>query len=81
MLTYHVVAGKMDAATLMKEIEAGKRQGHADRPSRGGTLHAMSSGGKVMLDRREGRHANVTIADVFQSNGVIHVVDKVLLPK
>jgi uncharacterized surface protein with fasciclin (FAS1) repeats len=47
----------------------------------GGTLTAKSSGGKVMITDEKGGTATVTIADVMQSNGVIHVVDKVLLPK
>jgi uncharacterized surface protein with fasciclin (FAS1) repeats len=47
----------------------------------GGTLTAKAAGGKVMVMDEKGGTANVTIADVYQSNGVIHVVDKVLLPK
>ena len=47
----------------------------------GGTLTAKASGSTVMLTDEKGGTANVTIADVYQSNGVIHVVDKVLLPK
>ncbi len=80
VLTYHVVAGKMDAATLGKAIMAGGGKATLKTVS-GGTLTAMSSGGKVMVMDESGGTANVTIADVVQSNGVIHVVDKVLLPK
>jgi uncharacterized surface protein with fasciclin (FAS1) repeats len=47
----------------------------------GGTLVAKSSGGKVTVTDEKGGVATVTIADVYQSNGVIHVVDRVLLPK
>ena len=80
VLTYHVVAGKMDAAMLTKAIAAGGGKATLKTVS-GGTLTATSSGGTVMVMDESGGTAKVTIADVFQSNGVIHVVDKVLLPK
>ena len=80
VLTYHVVAGKMDAASLSKAIMAGGGKATLKTVS-GGTLTAMSSGGKVMVMDEMGGMATVTIADVVQSNGVIHVVDKVVLPK
>ena len=80
VLTYHVVAGKMDAAALTKAIMAGGGKATLKTVS-GGTLTASSAGGKVMVMDESGGTANVTIADVIQSNGVIHVVDKVLLPK
>ena len=71
MLTYHVVADKMDALALTKAIMVGGGKA---------TLKTVS-GGTVMVMDESGGTANVTIADVMQSNGVIHVVDKVLLPK
>ena len=80
ILTYHVVAGKMDAAALTKAIAAGKGKAMLKTVA-GGNLTAMASGGKVMLMDEKGGSATVTIADVVQSNGVIHVVDKVLMPK
>ncbi len=80
VLTYHVVAGRMDAATLGKAITAGGGKAMLKTFS-GGTLTAMSAGGTVMVTDESGGTANVTIGDVIQSNGVIHVVDKVLLPK
>jgi uncharacterized surface protein with fasciclin (FAS1) repeats len=80
VLTYHVVAGKMDAAALTKAITAGGGKAMLKTVS-GGTLTAMAAGGKVTVMDESGGTANVTIADVIQSNGVIHVVDKVLLPK
>jgi len=80
ILTYHVVAGKMDAKMLSKAIMEGKGMATLKTVS-GGTLVAKSSGGKVMITDENGGMATVTIADVIQSNGVIHVVDKVLLPK
>ena len=80
ILTYHVVAGKFDAAAITKMIKDGGGMATIKTVS-GGTLTAKASGGKVMVTDEKGGTANVTIADVYQSNGVIHVVDKVLLPK
>ena len=80
VLTYHVVAGKMDSAALMKAIDAGGGQATLTEVS-GGTLTASRSGSMIMLSDESGGMAHVTIPDVVQSNGVIHVVDKVLLPK
>ena len=80
ILTYHVVAGKVDAATLTKMIMDGKGS-TTFKTVAGGMLTAKTAGGKVMITDEKGGSATVTIADVFQSNGVIHVVDKVLLPK
>ena len=80
VLTYHVVAGKMDAATIMKAIDAGGGKATFTAVS-GGTLTAMKSGSSIMIGDEAGGMARVTIPDVIQSNGVIHVVDKVLLPK
>lgn len=80
VLTYHVVAGKMDAAALSKAVMSGGGKATLKTVA-GGSLTAMASGGKVMLTDESGGTATVTIADVMQSNGVIHVVDKVLLPK
>ena len=80
ILTYHVVAGKVDAAALTKMIADGKGTASLKTVA-GGTLTAKTAGGKVMITDEKGGAATVTIADVYQSNGVIHVVDKVLLPK
>ncbi len=80
VLTYHVVAGTYDAAALGKMVMDGKGMATLKTVA-GGTLTAKASGGKVMVSDEKGATANVTIADVYQSNGVIHVVDKVLLPK
>ena len=80
ILTYHVVPGKVDAAALTKMIMDGK--GSASfKTVAGGMLTAKSAGGKVIVTDEKGGTSTVTIADVYQSNGVIHVVDKVLLPK
>jgi uncharacterized surface protein with fasciclin (FAS1) repeats len=80
VLTYHVVAGKMDSAALSKAIDAGGGKATLTEVS-GGTLTATKSGTMIMLSDESGGMAHVTIPDVVQSNGVIHVVDKVLLPK
>ena len=80
VLTYHVVAGKMDGATLAKAVDAGAGKATLTATS-GGTLTATKSGSLIMLTDESGGMAHVTIPDVVQSNGVIHVVDKVLLPK
>jgi len=80
VLTYHVVAGKMDSAALAKAIDAGGGKATLIEVS-GGTLIATRSGSLIMLTDESGGMAHVTIPDVVQSNGVIHVVDKVLLPK
>jgi len=80
VLTYHVVAGRMDAAALAKAIADGKGSASLKTVA-GGTLTASAAGGKVMVTDEKGGSATVAIADVYQSNGVIHVIDKVLLPK
>jgi uncharacterized surface protein with fasciclin (FAS1) repeats len=79
VLTYHVVAGKWDAAALSKMISDGKGMASIKTVA-GGTLTAKASGSTITLTDEKGGTASVTIADVYQSNGVIHVIDKVLLP-
>ena len=80
VLTYHVVPGDIDAAGLKRRIAEGGGKATLKTAS-GGTLTATESGGNIMVADDGGAMAKVTIADVKQSNGVIHVVDKVLLPK
>ena len=79
ILTYHVVAGKVSSADLVKMIGEGKGTTSFKTVS-GGTVQAMLAEGKVVLKDEKGLTSTVTIADVNQSNGVIHVVDSVLLP-
>jgi uncharacterized surface protein with fasciclin (FAS1) repeats len=79
ILTYHVVSGRMTAADLKKAIAAGGGKATLTTVS-GGTLTAMRSGNGITLTDEKGDTSHVTIADVIQSNGVIHVVDTVLLP-
>jgi uncharacterized surface protein with fasciclin (FAS1) repeats len=81
VLTYHVVPGRYTAADLMRLI----RQGNGSatlRTASGGTLTAMMNGPmNVVVRDAKGGVANVTTYDVTQSNGVIHVINKVLLPR
>jgi len=80
ILTYHVVAGKMDSKAIAKAIKAGG--GKAELTTvQGGKLWAWMDGKKLVLKDEKGGMGTVTIADVYQKNGVIHVVDTVLMPK
>ncbi len=79
ILTYHVVAGKLSAADLKKQIKAGNGEASLKTVS-GGTLIATMQGDHIVLKDEKGDISTVTISNVNQSNGVIHVVDTVLLP-
>ena len=80
VLTYHVVAGKWSAADLKRKIKEGKGAAELTTVS-GGKLWVMLHEGKhLMLKDEKGNMAYITIADVFQSNGVIHVIDTVVMP-
>jgi uncharacterized surface protein with fasciclin (FAS1) repeats len=80
VLTYHVVAADAMSAAVAKMI-ADDGGEHAIKTVAGGTLIAKMNGDKITLTDENGNVATVTIADVKQSNGVIHVIDTVLLPK
>ena len=80
ILNNHIVPGKVDAAALTKMIMDGKGS-TTFKTVAGGILTAKSVGGRVVITDEKGGSSTVTIADVYQSNGVIHVVDKVLLPR
>ena len=81
VLTYHVVAGKYDSKKLMQAIKKGGGQAALKTVS-GGTLIARMNGmNGISLTDEKGGTSNVTVADVNQSNGVIHVVDTVLMPR
>ena len=80
ILTYHVVAGKVSAADLVKKIKADGGKAMIKTVA-GGMLTASLKGKKVILTDEKGGKATVTIADVNQSTGVIHVIDTVLMPK
>lgn len=79
ILTYHVVAGRLSTGDIKKMIKAGNGRAELKTVS-GGTLTAMEKGGKFMLQDEKGGMATITIPNVFQSNGVIQVVDTVLMP-
>lgn len=80
VLTYHVVAGKWSAADVMAAIKKGK--GKAEVATvQGGKLWFMMDGKDVWIMDEKGGKAKITIADVNQSNGVIHVIDTVLMHK
>ena len=80
ILTYHVVAGKLSAANIIAKIKAGNGKAIM-KTVQGGTLTASLKGKSVILTDEKGGMSKVTIANVNQSNGVIHVIDTVLMPK
>ena len=80
ILTYHVVPGRIGSTELMQMIK--NSNGKATlKTVNGENLYATKKGNKIMITDENGGMATVTIADVYQSNGVIHVVNSVLLPK
>jgi uncharacterized surface protein with fasciclin (FAS1) repeats len=80
ILKYHVVSGNWNAVDLAKAIKDNKGKAVIKTVS-GGTITAWMDGKDVYISDENGNKAKVTIADVKQSNGVIHVIDTVLLPK
>ncbi len=81
ILTYHVVEGSTDAATLTAAIENAGEEGYEITTVNGGTLTAMLQDGSVVLTDAAGNTSTVTATDVEASNGVIHVIDTVLMPE
>lgn len=80
VLTYHVVPGKLDSKEIASLIKAGK--GKAELATvQGGKIWLWMKGDKLMIKDEKGGMATVTIKDVYQSNGVIHVIDTVVMPK
>ena len=79
VLTYHVVAGTMTSTDIAAAIRAGGGTATLNTVQ-GGTLTGRMMGNKLVLTDAKGGRSTVTIANVMQSNGVIHVVDTVLLP-
>lgn len=79
VLTYHVVPGRVSAAQLIGKIKAGRGMAKL-KTVQGGTLTARLIGGKVVLTDAKGGRATVTQADVYQSNGVVHVTNAVSIP-
>jgi uncharacterized surface protein with fasciclin (FAS1) repeats len=81
ILTYHVVEGSIDAATLTAAIADAGEEGYTINTVNGGTLTAMMNGDAVVLTDATGGTASVTATDVEASNGMIHVIDTVLMPQ
>jgi uncharacterized surface protein with fasciclin (FAS1) repeats len=79
ILTYHVVAGRLSAADLMDKVKDGGGKAEL-KTVEGGTITVMQKGKKLYLVDEKGGKSWITISDVFQSNGVIHVVNAVLMP-
>lgn len=79
VLTYHVIAGNFDSRAIAKAIRAGNGKAEFTTVA-GGKLWAMMEGNSLILTDEKGGRSRVTVADVRQSNGIIHVVDAVLLP-
>lgn len=80
ILTYHVIAGKLDAKAIDEKIKDGNGAAELSTVA-GGKLWVMKKGKKYMLKDENGGMATITISNVYQSNGVIHVIDHVVLPK
>lgn len=79
ILTYHVIAGKMDAAKLGRAIKAGHGKATL-KTVNGEELTATPDAGGILLTDAKGGTAKVTAANLEESNGVIHVIDSVLMP-
>jgi uncharacterized surface protein with fasciclin (FAS1) repeats len=80
ILTYHVVPGRLTAANLMKAVKDGGGQATFKTVAGGELIVKSPSVGRLTITDAKGDVATVTIGDVMQSNGVIHVVNTVLLP-
>ncbi|NDE09288.1 MAG: fasciclin domain-containing protein [Chitinophagia bacterium] len=80
ILTYHVVAGNLDATAVLAAIKAGNGKVTVKTVS-GGSLTASLKNGKVILTDEKGGTATVTATDLKAGNGVIHVIDGVVMPK
>ncbi len=80
ILTYHVIAGSLDTDALKAKIKAGNGTATLTTVS-GGKLWVMKDDGKLWMKDEKGGMAAISIKDVYQSNGVIHVIDHVLMPK
>lgn len=81
VLTYHVVAGKMDYATLSAAIKKGNGMAMLTTVSGGKLIAKMNGPHNITITDENGNTANISTYDVYQSNGVIHVVDRVVLPQ
>jgi uncharacterized surface protein with fasciclin (FAS1) repeats len=80
VLTYHVVPGRLTAVNLMKAVKDGNGEAKLKTVAGGEIIVKSPSAGKLTITDAKGGTSTVTINDVLQSNGVIHVIDTVLLP-
>ncbi len=80
VLTYHVVAGKLDAAAVMAAIKDGGGKAEVETLAGDKLTLTMNGANNVVITDAKGGTASISTYDVLQSNGVIHVIDKVLLP-
>ncbi len=81
ILTYHVIGGKAPTSAAITQMTKDDDNAHPVKMVSGDKLTTMIDDGKLKIKDASGNVATVTIADVKQSNGVIHVIDTVLLPK
>lgn len=80
ILTYHVVSGRVTAADLVAQIQAGGGKAELTTVEGGKLTATAGDGGTVILTDAKGGTSRVTQADVMQSNGVVHVIDTVVMP-
>jgi uncharacterized surface protein with fasciclin (FAS1) repeats len=80
ILTYHLVPGKLDSKELMKWIKKGNGKTELTTVE-GGRLWILQNANGLWVKDEKGNTAQITIKDVYQSNGVIHVIDTVLMPQ
>ena len=80
VLTYHVVPGKYDFKALSKAIAKGDGQASLKTVQGGELVFMMNGKNNIMVKDANGNRVNITVSDVYQSNGVINVIDGVLLP-
>ena len=80
VLTYHVVSGRLSASDLKKQIKAGNGKAELTTVEGGKLWASLQDGNHIILKDEKGGTALVTIPNVFQSNGVIHVIDSVVMP-
>lgn len=81
VLTYHVVPGNLSREALMEAVEEGGGRATLKTAAGDNLYVTMNGPGNLMLMDEHGTRANISIYDVFQSNGVIHVIDTVVLPE
>ncbi len=79
ILTYHVVPGRLDAKWLWQMLKKGNGKAQL-KTVQGDSLWFLANGDNIILQDAKGGQANLTVSNVMQSNGVIHVIDGVLMP-